>query len=286
MSNRTIIIINPAAKGERAKNIIGQIARLMPDAEIRQTHAPGDARTLAQQAVEEGISRVIVAGGDGTLNEVVNGLAGSSCQLGVLPVGTVNVFALDLGLPLKLEDAVKVIQNGKTQWVDLARANDHWFIQLAGVGLDAQVVKDTTWESKKAYGPLSYLFTLARSLYRPGPKLLIEDEKLGAMKGTFVLVGNGRYYGGPFNLFPDGKLGDGKLNVCIFKKQSMLDMLRYFRGVMTGSHTKLSDVIYFQTARMKVSSGDQVPVEVDGEMMGILPVEFTCHPHALQVIAP
>lgn len=286
MSKGILVILNPAANGERAKNTLAIISRLLPEATIRFTQARGEARTLAANAPDEGFTTVVAAGGDGTLNEVVNGIAGLRVNLGVLPIGTANVFAMDIGIPHRMEDAVGIILRGKTRRVDLSRANDHWFIQLAGVGLDAQIVKDTSWESKKSLGPLSYLLTLAHSMNRPAPLLRVETEKQGTIEGAFVLVGNGRYYGGPFALFPDGKLGDGLMDVCVFQKQSFLDLLRYLEGITSGTHTDFDDVHYFHTRSLKVTADESVPVEVDGEVIGSAPVEFTCHPQVLSVLAP
>jgi len=286
MSKNILVILNPAANGERAKNTSALISRLLPEATIRFTHTPGEARLLAATASQDGFATIVACGGDGTMNEVVNGMVGQRLTLGVIPVGTANVFATDLGIPHRVEDSVEVIRRGKTRVIDLARANEHWFIQLAGVGLDAQIVKETSWESKKMLGPLSYLLTLVHSMNRPSPRIRVEEEKLGTLEGAFVLVGNGRYYGGPFTLFPNGELGDGFLDVCVFQKQGFLDLLRYMEGITSGRHTGFNDVHYFQTKKIKVNADEPLPIEVDGEVIGSIPVEFTCHPQALSVLAP
>ncbi len=237
------------------------------------TESAGDARRLAAKAARDGFRIVVAAGGDGTVNEVANGLAGSDAALGVLPMGTMNVFAKEHAIPARIGDAIAVIRGGAMREIDLAAANDAHFIQLAGVGLDAQVVKETNWESKKRLGALSYLLSAAQVASRTPPKLVIESGSV-VHEGSLVLVGNGRYYGARLVLFPDAKNDDGLLDVLVFKKLGYLDIVRYLGGVLIGAHTKLADVEYFQTSALRVHSEDDVPVEVDGELSGMAPVNF------------
>jgi len=225
----------------------------------------------------------VAAGGDGTINEVVNGLAGSQSALGVLPVGTMNVFATELGLPGDLEEAWEIIEAGSTREIDLAQANDHYFVQLAGVGLDAQVVERTTTEFKKNFGPLSYLINAAQLASQKPPRLLVESEGV-TREGSFVLIGNGRYYGAPLKVFTDASLDDGLLDVIVAKNAGHLDLVRYFTGVVTGIHPEFEDIDYFHTKELRVTSPDDVPVEVDGELAGKLPTTFRIAPHRLRVV--
>jgi YegS/Rv2252/BmrU family lipid kinase len=280
----TLIILNPAARSERAKGTLKEIEKL-PRATMRVTKKAGDARELAAWAVANGFRTVVAAGGDGTINEVVNGLAGSDVALGVLPVGTMNVFAAELGLPGDLKGAWQVIREGFTRRIDLARANDHYFVQLAGVGLDAQALEMTTWEAKRQLGPLSYLVSAAQIAARKPPKLTVEAEG-EKREGSFVLVGNGRYYGTKLAFFKDAKLNDGKLDVLIFKNLSYLDIARYFGTILMGIHTEQGDVEYFQTKRAVVRCEEHVPVEVDGDLAGQTPVTFRISSRKLRVFVP
>ena len=267
------IIFNPKARSEKSSGLAEQLRKIAPEAELRMTQGPGDARRLAEQAAREGFRVVAAAGGDGTVNEVANGVAGTGAALGVMPVGTMNVFAKEHGLPEKLADAWAVIQRRATREIDLLAANDNHFIQLAGVGLDAQVVKETTWESKRSLGPLSYLINAAHIAARTPPRLIIEAGGT-TTEGSFVLVGNGRFYGAKLVLFPKARVDDGMLDVLIFKNLGYLDIARYLTGVLLGTHTGMGDVEYFQVAEARVRSDEEVPVEVDGELSGALPVTF------------
>lgn len=284
LMEKILVILNPAARSERAGGTWEKI-RDLPAATVQTTSAPGDARSIAAWGVEQGFQTVVAAGGDGTINEVVNGLVGSDVALGILPVGTMNVFAAELGLPNQIPKAWSIIQERHTRRVDLVRANDQYFVQLAGVGLDAQVVQATSRAFKKNFGPLSYLISAAQIAARTPPKLIIEHDDR-RLEGSFVLIGNGRYYGGPVAFFKDARIDDGKLDVLIFKNLGYLDIARYLGTILMGNHTDLADVDYFQTKRVSVSSEDDVPVEVDGEVVTKLPVTFRISSRKLKVVVP
>jgi diacylglycerol kinase (ATP) len=285
--NKSLIILNPAAKGARARKLQAKVASLSSQTELRITHSIGDARKIARSAVEEGFDAVIAAGGDGTINEVVNGIAGSQVRLGILPVGTMNVFAQEIGIPLgNLEKAWDVIERGACVDVDLPLANDRHFIQLAGVGLDAEVVRKTTIDFKNALGPLSYLLTLVQVVSVQPPRVFVEPKGMLSCEGCFVLIGNGRNYGGPFPLFKRASLYDGLLDVVVFKNQSHWDVVRYFQAIAFGTHPNLPDVDYFQTEALKIHSAGEVPMELDGESAGILPCDFSVSSFKLRVFAP
>lgn len=277
-----LVILNPAARSERARNVWDRIESL-PRAVVRPTEGPGDARRFAREAAEAGIRIVVAAGGDGTINDVVNGLAGSDTALGILPVGTMNVFAAELGLPNDLEEAWEIIEAGYTRLIDLAQANDHYFVQLAGIGFDAQVVERTSWNFKKNFGPLSYVISAAQIAAEKPPRIIVESDGR-TLDGSFVLIGNGRFYGAPIKVFKDAKMDDGLLDVVILKNVGYLELARFLTGVFTGTHTEFEDVEYFQAASLKVRSEEEVPVEVDGELMGKLPVEFRIAPKKLPVV--
>ena len=269
----TAIIFNPKARSEKSRDLASLLREVAPEARLLMTTGPGDARRLAAEAAHDGLRIVAAAGGDGTVNEVANGLAGTDTTLGVLPIGTMNVFSKEHNLPEKLEDAWAVIRAGSQRQIDLLAANDTHFIQLAGVGLDAQVVKETPWESKKNLGPLSYLISAAQIAARTPPKLLIEAGGR-VSEGSFVLIGNGRYYGAKLVLFPKARVDDGLLDVLIFKNIGYLDIAKYLAGVLIGRHTGMDGVEYFQVSEATVRSEQEVPVEVDGELSGALPVTF------------
>jgi diacylglycerol kinase family enzyme len=164
------IIFNPAAKGERAPLLETKVAALVKPSKMFCSSQPGDAERVARAAVAQGFEIIVAAGGDGTLNEVVNGITVSGATLGVLPLGTMNVFAEELGLPVnQLEACWEIILSGQTREVDIAQANERLFVQLAGVGLDAQTVQETDFEMERTIGPLSYIISAVQVIGRPAP---------------------------------------------------------------------------------------------------------------------
>jgi diacylglycerol kinase (ATP) len=285
--NNTVVILNPAAHSERANRWRPQVEALARDCLVRTTGRAGEAETLARHAANEGFEKIVAAGGDGTINEVVNGLAGSRAMLGLLPIGTVNVFATELGLPMHdLQLCWDIICGDQTRLVDLPNANGKYFVQLAGVGLDAQAVKETSLALKRSFGPLSYLISAAQIAARKPPRLLVESENIPNFEGSFVLVGNGRHYGGPFPFFKHAVLDDGLLDVVAFKQLGYLEIIKYLQDVFFSSEIRLPEVEYFQTRRLRITSDQDVPVELDGELVGSCPVEFEVRENKLRVLAP
>lgn len=283
----TLIILNPAARGARTQRLRAQVEKLARGTTLCATTNAGEAEFLARNAAAEGYERIVAAGGDGTINEIVNGIAGHNITLGVLPLGTMNVFATELGLPVNdLAGCWKIIQRNRTHRVDLPRANRKHFVQLAGVGLDAQVVKETSGAFKRNFGPLSYLISAVQIASRTPPILRIESEEAVTGEGSFVLVGNGRLYGGRFPFFKQAVMDDGLLDVIVFKRLNYVDIIRYLQDVVFTPQISSREVEYFQTKRLRVSSEEIVPVEIDGELVGNCPVEFKIRAGGLRVLTP
>jgi YegS/Rv2252/BmrU family lipid kinase len=285
--NSTLIILNPAADSERALRKQARVESLARDCVVCATTYTGEAETMARRGVAEGFEKIVAAGGDGTINEVVNGLAGSGTTLGLLPIGTMNVFATELGLPTHdLELCWEIVKGDSTRAIDLPKANQKFFVQLAGVGLDAQVVKETSSQLKRNFGPLSYVISALQIAARKPPRLFIQSEDASIDEGSFVLVGNGRLYGGPFPFFKHAALDDGLLDVIAFKRLGYLEIIKYLQDVIFSSEIRVPEIEYFQTRQLRVESDQSVPVELDGELVGNCPVEFSLENRSLRVLVP
>ena len=282
--NRICIIANPAARGVKPR--LDALQKLTRNVVIKLTKGPGDAEAQTERAIEQGFDTVVAAGGDGTVNEVVNGLASSQVALGILPMGTVNVFAMELGIPFNLALAWKVIRAGKVRAIDLPSANGHHFVQMAGIGLDAEVVQRNSRSIKQVLGPLSYLLTATQVAAEKPPRLRVIREGHPTIEGSFVLIGNGRYYGGPFAIFSEADNRDGLLDVIVFHSMNYLALMRYVRGHLFGSLATFTDVDYFKAAHLVIKADRHVPLEADGELAGHAPVEFTVKKRKLRVIVP
>jgi YegS/Rv2252/BmrU family lipid kinase len=284
----TLVIVNPVAGSpEKIRDWQERVQSIVQNCPVRATSNPREAEALARRGVAEGFTRIVAAGGDGTINEVANGLAGSGAALGVLPLGTVNVFAMELGLPSQnLELCWEIIRGTNVRLVDLPSANGKYFVQLGGVGLDAQVVKETSLALKRSFGPLSYLISAAQIAARQPPRLFVESDHAPVEEGSFVLIGNGRLYGGPFPFFKQAIIDDGLFDVVVFKRLGYLEIIKYLQDVFFSSDIRAPEVEYFQTQHLRLTSEQDVPVELDGELAGSCPVEFRIDKKALRVLAP
>lgn len=285
------VIVNPGARSAKAGGRMDDIRSLSARVDLLETKGMGDAAQLAEALARDGASLIVAAGGDGTVNEVVNGIVRAGAQdrtvLGVLPTGTMNVFAGELGLACaRLDECWQAITEGQPRTVDLWQMNDTFFVQLAGVGMDAAIIRGTTWEAKKRWGPLSYILSGLKLRRLPAPMLTVTAPGHEPMRGTLVLLGNGRHYGGPFPLFPQAVAGDGLLDVLVMPQLGLRDFYAVGRGMCSGHYAAGRGVRYFQTTGLRVTADEPVAYEADGELAGEAPVlDFVRH-GSLRAMAP
>lgn len=287
-TRRYPIIFNPKARSQKGGRVLRFLMRHANRFALFATNHAGEAHELAARFAREGEPVVIAAGGDGTLNEVVRGLAGSSSVLGVLPTGTMNVFAREMGIPFdSLERAFEVIEAGHVREVDLFEANGAPFVQMAGVGFDAQVIEETTWESKKMLGPLAYLLAAVKVLGEQPPQMEIVCADGRRETGVAVLAGNGSLYAGQFKFFRNASNQDSKLDVLVYKEAGYKLVLDSLRGLALGGIDLMESTACFQTEAFTVTADREVPVEVDGEWLGrFTEVRFKETANHLRVLAP
>ncbi|NJM37389.1 MAG: diacylglycerol kinase family lipid kinase [Akkermansiaceae bacterium] len=286
--HRYPVIFNPKARSQKGAKVLRFFMKHANRFAVFPTTRAGEASVLAARFAAEGEPVVIAAGGDGTLNEVVSGLAGSKTLLGVLPAGTMNVFAREMGIPFhSLEEAFQVIERGFVQDVDLFAANGAPFVQMAGVGFDAMVIEETTWESKKKLGPLAYLLAGFKLLGEDPPKLEVVCADGRREEGVAILAGNGSLYGGQFKFFRNANNHDSKLDVLVYKEAGYKLVIDSLRGLACGGIDLMESTSYFQTESFTVKADRDVPVQVDGELIGRFPeVHFKETNHRLRVLAP
>jgi diacylglycerol kinase (ATP) len=282
------IIFNPRARSQKGGRVLRFLMSHANRFALFATNHAGEARELAARFAAEGEPVVIAAGGDGTLNEVVSGLAGTNTVLGVLPAGTMNVFAREMGIPFdSLERAFEVVERGFIKEVDLFEANGSPFVQMAGVGFDAMVIEETTWESKKMLGPLAYLLAAVKVLGETPPKIQVICADGRREEGVAVLAGNGSLYGGQFKLFRNASNQDSKLDVLVYKESGYRLVLDSLRGLAFGGIDLVESTVCFQTDDFIVRADREVPMEVDGELMGrFSEIRFKETASHLRVIAP
>lgn len=332
---RICVIFNPAARGEKARRFRRHLSEIGAQSSLKLTAAPGDARRLAAEAVRENFEIIAAAGGDGTVNEVLNGIGDEPggferARLAVLPLGTVNVFARELGLPRNLGNAWPVILAAKETRIDLPRVEyvgqtgpeRRYFAQLAGAGLDARAVELVHWELKKKIGPLAYVWAGLQALRDEPAKITVAIKqtdsvmsRAGAVSeqrvsgtssgpigvgiqeraanletlpstGALVLIGNGRLYGGDFRVFSSADLRDGLLDVCLFPQANWLTLARCGPSLLLRGCLPASVAERFSTPLLSLSSPKPVPLELDGELIGHLPAQFSIERERLRVIVP
>jgi diacylglycerol kinase (ATP) len=289
------VVFNPAARGEKARRLHQCLKELGVDCVLKPTTEPGAGRRLAAEAVRDGFHCVVAAGGDGTLNEVLNGIADEQgfdrVLLGVLPVGTSNVFARDLGLPLHWKQAWEVILRGNHRVIDLVQAVfetpkgrcQRHFVQLAGAGLDARAVELVDWQWKKRTGVMAYVAAGIRAMQEPQPQITIETGS-NTLSGELVLIGNGHLYGGPYRLFPQADPRDGWLDAHIYSRANPSLAIACLWGLMTGRLGKAGRPRRVRSATLRLTASTRTPFQIDGEHVGYLPVELLVRPSALRVI--
>ncbi len=288
LHQRYPLIFNPRAKGQKGGKTQQFLMEHANRFALYATNNGDEAVELARKFAAEGEPVVIAAGGDGTLNAVVSGLAGTQTALGIIPAGTMNVFAREMGIPANsLPKALEVIEQGLVKEVDLFSANGAPFVQMAGVGFDAKVIEETKWESKKMLGPLAYLLSAVKVLGESPPLMEIRSADGRVETGVAVLCGNGSLYGGQFKLFRKADNLDSMLDVIVFKEAGYRLVLDSLHGIVQGGIDLAESISYFQSEGVTVTADREVPVEIDGELLGRFEeISFFETSSRLRVLAP
>jgi diacylglycerol kinase (ATP) len=289
---KTCIIANPNAGSAGEIAALRELLEELPETSVRFTKKSGDARRLAREAVRQGAERVVAAGGDGTLNEVVNGMAvdfGRS-QLGLLPLGTGNDFARSIHVPADIEAALAVLAAGRTRAVDVGRARIgrkvRHFLNVAAGGFGGHVSEKAD-EVKDRWGPLAYLRAALGTL----PKLTgfnarieLDDSERLEVETYNVVVSNGRYVAAGIPVAPQAELDDGLLDLMVVPTASLPKLALLVPQVLRGRHTE-SDLLLFRRARrIRIESDPPLSFNTDGELVGDQPALFEILPRALEVV--
>jgi YegS/Rv2252/BmrU family lipid kinase len=288
---RVLVIGNPAAgagrAGRRAAALVRALEARGHAVDWRLTRAPGDARRLA--AAGEGRADCIVAaGGDGTLNEVLNGLAEpSATPLAPMPLGTANMLARALGVPRDPEALARAVEGGARRRIDLCRADGTRFLAVAGVGFDALVTERV---GARRHGRLGYrgyavpiLAALAR--YRP-PRLSVRLDGGAPVAGGFLIASKLPNYGGVLRVAPAARLDAGRFEACLLREARVPDLLRAVVPAFRGRLAALRNVAFAEATHIRVDSESPAPVQLDGDYWGTTPVSFEVEPGVVPVVVP
>jgi len=301
-------------------NVVAFLTRYGWSVNLRETSKPLEAIDLARSAVAGGAGVVIAAGGDGTVNEVANGLVNTHAALGVLPVGTTNSWALQMGIPALnpvlpgtqaakwvagleewigrplpanyyrkvLLDAARVLVEGQTLAVDVGELSGRYFLISAGIGLEAAIVKRISPREKKALGSWAYVLSAIESAYKySGDEVrLTLDGATLAVSAPLIVVSNIQLYGGMVAIGANACVNDGKLDVYIFKGEGFFTFVHHAMKVLSQKHLQDPKVEYYQCRDISIESSTDLPVHVDGEPFAMTPVFIRAVPSALRVIVP
>jgi lipid kinase YegS len=254
----------------------------------RVTWEPGDAERFAREGAARGVDAVVALGGDGTVNEVVNGLTGSTVPLGIIPVGTANDFARQAGIPPDADHAMDVILQRKPVCIDTGEMNGRRFLNVSTGGIGAEATAETPPEAKESLGPLAYAITGARKFadLDPIPARFTGPEFELACECLLFAVGNARVTGGGTRVTPRALVTDGLLDVCIVEARPAADFARLLLKVRKGEHLGEGGVHYAQLPRVEVASRRPITVNADGEPSTGRHFNYVARPRELWVHVP
>lgn len=286
---RILIIQNPAA-GRRRPGFLDAILARLRDAgcsvTLRATQHAGDGERLARDASAEPFDLVVAAGGDGTINEVLNGLAGQKTPLGLIPLGTANVLAAELGFPDTADGLADMLARRRRRRIYPGVVSGRRFATVAGVGFDAHVVANVRLGLKRWLGKGAYAWQALVELIRYRPRTYLFDIDGVAYRAAGAVISNARFYAGRFVCTPDARLTDPCFHVCMFGTASRVAIVRYGLALLVGRLNRLSDVTVVPGTRLTIADGAGEPVQADGDIVASLPMEIATVTEGIEVVAP
>ncbi len=293
MKSSIIIIYNPAARKASKERVEAASSFLRGKgfaSEILITEKRGHAEQLARESVKNSPSLIIAAGGDGTINEVINGIVWSGVPLALLPLGTTNVLAKELGLPEDVRGSMESAMRGRPRTVSLGRieimegpsAGPRYFCLMAGIGFDGKTVYDVDTSVKRISGATAYIFSGIRNLLSYSLDELAFTIDGRDLSGYSAIIGKARRYGGNFKVTPDADLLEPTLYTVIFKGRRRIDLLRYAFGIIRGSHLKYRDVLYVKSTDIDIRG--TAHIQIDGDYLGVSPARVSVVKDALKLV--
>ena len=289
-----IFIINPAAGKGKSRELIPFIEEYFKgrtdEYVIQVTEYPGHATKIAKDHAVNGECRIYSIGGDGTINEVVNGIAGTAAALGVIPTGSGNDFLRSYQSEFDIKDMIVCTINGEERSIDLARVNDKYFINISSIGFDANVVfnADKFKKVPGITGSMAYLISIIYTIFQKricDIKIDIDGKKI-KMKALLAAIANGKYYGGGIIPTPDAKLDDGLFDVCLVSDMSRIHIFSLFPKYMKGLHGKLKQVSFYKAKKISIESEDALCLNIDGEIISARTINFEILEKAIKVVFP
>jgi diacylglycerol kinase (ATP) len=301
---KACLILNPAAGPRDFHRQVDQAAEHLRahgwEVESFHTAERGDATRLARQAADAGYDVAVAVGGDGTVNEVVNGLAGSATALGVIPAGTANVYAVDVGIPpwnplrpSAVKDAAEIIHTGQRRLIDLGRVHlgdgqQRYFLMWCGVGLDAAISKEIRSEDTRRLGAMAWVIAagMVAVNFMGTPGTVTVGARAGRRRVLWAVANNGQLYGLLWRVAPNAKLDDGLLDLAVFEGYGVLSTIRHFAALTLRRYVRDPTFHLYRGRSIIIKTRKPLPVHVDAEPIGTTPVRIEVVPHCLSVVLP
>ena len=292
LNEKITLIVNPISGGRKDKT---ELLKFVSDyfsqkgdrVTLRVTRRRGDATEFAQQSVQHSDDLVVVVGGDGTINEVASGLVDSEVAMGIIPLGSGNGLARTLKIPQNIGKSCKLISEGDRVKIDMGKANDRFFVLVAGVGFDALVGKRFDEYHKR--GPISYFYIGTKEffLYKPERVKISFDDQSFEGEPFQIAIANGQQYGNNAIIAPDAKLNDGLLDITIIHYISVFQLMQVLPKLFSGRLKRYHHADFYQTKSARIQRSGPGVLNVDGEPIDEKSViEISILPKCLKIIAP
>lgn len=285
-ATRILVVYNPIA-GRRRRRFLSRVLEALErrglSVRLEPTKKRGDAEDLARGADAD---RIVVAGGDGTINEALNGLPENGPPLAVIPLGTANVLAHELGVAAGADAVADAIVEGSPRDVTLGVVNGRRFSMMAGVGFDAHVVRDVDTKLKRAIGKGAYMIETLRQLMKFAPRYYDVRIDGVAYRAASVILCNGHYYGGRFVAAPNARLDVPEFQAVLFGRAGQWATIRYAVALALGRLPYLADVTILPARVVEIDGAPDEPVQADGDIVTHLPARFEAKPRAARLVGP
>ena len=258
-----------------------KLKKAFSDIEILETTCAEDATKFAKKCKSD---IVIAIGGDGTVNEVINGIIGKKVSLGIIPAGTSNILARAYDIPKDVDKAIKLIEFMRKKRIDVGKINERHFVIAAGIGIDAETYKNVEPDIKKIFGEVAYPISLLKTIFKYNPKKLTIEVNGKKKIGYYALFCNVGKINKVFKILPEAKEDDGFLDVLVFTKKDIVAQFRYIYSIVAQQRKQFKDIIYFRAKKIKVKSEEPVLIHADAELVGKTPVTVEIKEGALELI--
>ena len=289
MPSRALLLVNPRARrgAEGAEEVATGLREAGLDLVVEPSDDPAACPDLIRRHAPE-VDRVIVAGGDGSINLAVQVLMEVGLPLAVIPAGTANNLARTLGLPLDLPGATAVAAGSHRRAVDLGRVNGRWFCTTASIGLSVQITEELSPEAKRRWGPVAYVLTAVRVLRRSHPfhADITWDGEHRHTRTVQIVVGNGRHYGAALAVAPDAAIDDARLDLYSLEINHWWELVKLAPFLKRGTHVHRQEVEALRARAFDIRTRRPMPVDLDGELGAETPARFEVVPRALEVFVP